>query len=392
MKIFNRGKLKIISWCNAPEEDCLQQAANLSNFPFTFKHVALMPDTHTGYGMPIGGVVGLLGVISPNMVGVDIGCGMCAVKTSLQGDLRDKDLKDILSLIRRAIPVGFKHHKRDTLPDYDLLPALPQELVSCKETVLRREEKVLLEQLGTLGGGNHFIEIQRGSDGHIWFMLHSGSRNLGLQVANYYNKIAIRLNQRIAPQIPKEWQLAYLPLDSDEGVVYMQEMQYCLSFAAANRNVMAMRIKAAISEITAAQFLDEINIHHNYARMEKHFDTQLMVHRKGATSAFEGELGIIPGSQGTPSYIVRGKGNEQAFKSSSHGAGRKMGREEAKRRLNFEQEKRCLDDLGIIHSLRSVRSLDEAPSAYKDIDVVMEEQRDLVDIVLKLTPLAVIKG
>ncbi|MBF0298645.1 MAG: RtcB family protein [Oligoflexia bacterium] len=387
MKIINKGKLPILSWCNNPDEECLKQATNLSNFPFAYPHICLMPDTHVGFGMPIGGVVGLDGVISPNMVGVDIGCGMCAVKTSLT-DIDQSSLKKVLSFIREWIPLGFKHHQKKSMPDATFLPNVDIGDLP----IVSEQNKTLLEQLGTLGSGNHFIEIQKGDDGHIWFMLHSGSRNLGLKVANHHNKIAIKLNEKMLPQVPKEWQLAYLLLNSNEGQLYLKEMNYCLEFAKSNRQIMALRIKEAFIEITKAKILQEVNIHHNYAHIENHFNKNLVVHRKGATSAFLHELGIIPGSQGTPSYIVEGKGNHLSFMSCSHGAGRVMGREEAKRNLNLEFEKKRLDDLGIIHAIRNKNALDEAPSAYKNIEEVMAEQQDLVLPIIKLLPLAVIKG
>lgn len=392
MKHFNRGRLKIISWCNHPEEECLRQATNLANFPYAFKHVCLMPDTHVGFGMPIGGVAALLEVVVPNMVGVDIGCGMRAVKTSLK-EVSTSEIKEILKVIRNQIPLGFKHHQKDTLPTFSLLPPILSKIPGINQLpVVQSEEKYLLAQLGTLGGGNHFIEIQKGDDGYIWFMLHSGSRNLGLKVANFYNKEAIKLNERLKSEVPKEWQLAFLPLNSNLGQNYLAEMNYCLEFAKANRLVMSNRIKDAFLEIKPCQFLQEIDIHHNYAHIEEHFDKLVVVHRKGATSAARDEIGIIPGSQGTASYIVSGLGNTLSFTSCSHGAGRVMGREEAKRKLNLENEKKKLDDLGIIHAIRTRTSLEEAPSAYKNIDTVMEEQKDLVSILIKLMPLAVVKG
>ncbi|MBF0312763.1 MAG: RtcB family protein [Oligoflexia bacterium] len=389
MKVLNKGKLKILSWCNLPDEECLKQASNLANHPLAFKHICLMPDTHVGYGMPIGGVAALQGAISPNMVGVDIGCGMCAVKTSVEASsLTTQELKKILAHLRAAIPVGFKHHSKHTIPKVDELPSFDPHA----HPIIRREERSILEQLGTLGGGNHFIELQKDTAGLLWFMLHSGSRNLGLQVANHYNQLAIQINEH---NIPKEWQLATLASNKEAGILYQQEMDYCLKFAKKNRQVMASKVREALNEVLGSksiQFLEEVNIHHNYAAKEEHFGEKVFIHRKGATSARMSETGIIPGSQGTSSYIVKGKGNPLSFMSCSHGAGRVMGREEAKRRLNLEVEQQRLEQQGIIHAVRSRSSLEEAPSAYKDIDEVMSLQSDLVDIVYKLQPLAVIKG
>lgn len=240
---------------------------------------------------------------------------------------------------------------------------------------------------------NHFLEIQKGSDGYIWVMIHSGSRNLGKKVGDHYNKIAKELNERWFSSIPKEWDLAFLPTSEEVALDYICEMQYCVDFALANRKLMIERIKDAFySTCYGVEFDDIINIAHNYARMEHHFGHNVWVHRKGATSAKLGEIGIIPGSQGTSSYIVKGKGNIESFQSCSHGAGRLMGRKQAQKTLNLSEEIKRLDEQGIIHGIRNVEDLDEASGAYKDISVVMENQSDLVDILVELKPLAVIKG
>ncbi|MGD9993948.1 MAG: RtcB family protein [Salinivirgaceae bacterium] len=375
-------------WLNDMEEGALVQARNLANLPFTFKHVAIMPDSHQGYGMPIGGVLATNGVVIPNAVGVDIGCGMCALKTNLQ-EIETLVLKKIMSGIRERVPLGFDHHK--DCQNESLLPSL--ESVP-KGGVVERQYVAALKQVGTLGGGNHFIEIQKGSDGHIWVMIHSGSRNIGLKVAAHYNKLAQKLNERWYAQIPKSWDLAFLPIETQEAHDYFAEMSYCVDFAFANRKLMMENIKEAFASELGAEFsaLDFINIAHNYARWENHYNTNVIVHRKGATSAQEGEIGIIPGSQGTKSYIVQGKGNPESFTSCSHGAGRALGRKQAQRQLDLDAEIAKLDKQNIIHAIRSTKDLDEAPGAYKDIDVVMENQKDLVDILVELHPMAVIKG
>ncbi|MCG8697151.1 MAG: RtcB family protein [Bacteroidales bacterium] len=375
-------------WLNEIEEGAMAQARNLANLPFTFRHVAMMPDCHEGYGMPIGGVLATKGVVIPNAVGVDIGCGMCALKTSLT-EIDTSNLKQIMSAIRKRVPLGFNHHKK--AQDETLMPNADNIV---EHGIVQREYKSALKQLGTLGGGNHFIEIQKGSDGHTWIMIHSGSRNIGLKVADYYNKMAKKLNERWHSEVPASWQLAFLPIETDEAKNYLNEMQYCVDFAFANRQLMMEGIKEAIFDALGEAFeeLDFVNIAHNYACWENHFDTNVMVHRKGATSAKVDEIGIIPGSQGTKSYIVRGKGNSESFESCSHGAGRIMGRKQAQRTLDLEAEKAKLDSQGIVHAIRSVKDLDEAPGAYKSIDTVMQNQTDLVDIVVELSPLAVIKG
>jgi len=383
-------------WLNDIEDGALTQAKNLANLPFAFKHISIMPDSHQGYGMPIGGVLATKGVIIPNAVGVDIGCGMCAVKTSLTSIDRET-LKKIMGEIRKAVPVGFEHHKE--MQDSSLMPDIDWRELK----VVNKEYFNALKSLGTLGGGNHFIEIQKGSDGHIWIMIHSGSRNLGKQVADHYNKLAVSLNEKWHSQVPKEWQLAFLPIDSEEGQDYIREMNYCVEFALANRKLMMQRImeifdKEYLYEATGERdvhrvsFEKMINIAHNYARMENHFGQNVMVHRKGATLATEDTIGIIPGSQGTKSYIVRGKGNPESFNSCSHGAGRKMSRTKAEEELNLEEEIKKLDDQGIIHAIRGKKDLDEAAGAYKDVKDVMRNQSDLVEILVELSPLAVIKG
>ena len=389
MKIIDTEKHVIKSWCENPEEGAIVQAKNLANLPFIFKHVALMPDCHQGYGMPIGGVIACKDVIIINCIGVDIGCGMAAVKTNLTEISKDI-LKKIMNSIREKIPLGFNHHQESQ--DENLMPTMIY-----KDGICKQEYKSALTQLGTLGGGNHFLEVQKGSDGFIWFMVHSGSRNLGYRVAKEYNKIAQKLCKLWYSNIPEpkgEDGLAFLPIGTEEARHYLEEMKYCLSFALANRSLMIERIKESfIKNITISlEFQDTINIHHNYVALENHFGQNVWIHRKGATSAKEGEIGLIPGSQGTCSYVVKGKGNPESFMSCSHGAGRKMGRNEARKTLNLEAEIAKLESKGIIHGIRSQKNLDEASGSYKDIEIVMEEQKDLVDILVKLEPLAVIKG
>lgn len=371
------------------EDGAMEQIKNLANLPFAFHHIAIMPDSHQGYGMPIGGVLAAKNVIVPNAVGVDIGCGMCAVETSL-AELDFETMKKIMGQIRQQVPVGFSHHKE--AQDEKYMPDGLYHLPICEE-----QYDSALRQIGTLGGGNHFIEIQKGSDGKIWIMLHSGSRNLGLKVAEYYNEVAYDLNMKwysntVLPKNKKD-SLAFLPLDTEEGQDYLKEMLYCVSFSLANRKLMMDRIiKIFQSECTNFETKPIININHNYARIENHFGEEVVVHRKGATLATKDTVGIIPGSQGTKSYIVKGKGNPDSFNSCSHGAGRRMGRKQAERELNLEEEQKRLDDQGILHAIRGVHDLDEAAGAYKDIQDVMKNQEDLVEILVELQPLAVIKG
>jgi tRNA-splicing ligase RtcB len=332
--------------------------------------------------MPIGGVIACKDTVIPNAVGVDIGCGMLAVRSSLCEISKD-ELKAVVDILHETIPVGFNHRKEaQTIPD------IPKKAAP----ISFKQAQAAAYQLGTLGGGNHFIELQQGDDGFVWFMIHSGSRNLGKQVAEHYNKKAIEANAE-QNEVPPSWQLAYLEAGTELFDKYICEMQYCLSFAQANRDRMSMEVMAALSQVMkGVTFNDPINIHHNYAALEEHFGEQLWVHRKGATSARLGEAGIIPGSQGSASYIMRGKGNTESFQSCSHGAGRKLGRNQAVRTLDLATEQKRLDDMGVLHQLRTAKDLDEAAGAYKDIAEVMAAQSDLVDIVVELRPLAVVKG
>ena len=379
-QVINTERVPIKLWLNDIEEGALQQARNLANLPFIHKWVAIMPDSHQGYGMPIGGVIAADGVIIPNAVGVDIGCGMGAVKTSISGIDTDT-LKLIMGRVHEAIPVGFNHHADaqdwegfDRAPD---LKIIQQELNSARK------------QLGTLGGGNHFIEFQQDEAGTLWVMLHSGSRNFGLKAANVYHKQAQALCERWYVSLPDK-DLAFLPITDQAGHDYYAAMSFCLDFAQASRDHMMQAVMGIVSEVTGGSEVDRVNIHHNYASMENHFGKNVWVHRKGATRVQAGERGIIPGSMGSSSYIVEGLGNPDSFHSCSHGAGRKMGRKDAGRRLNLEEEQAKM--AGIVHGLRNASDLDEAPGAYKDIDQVMENQTDLVKIAVRLKPLGSIKG
>ena len=383
--ISENCNIPIKMWLDEIEEGAIKQAVNLANLPYAVKHIAIMPDSHVGYGMPIGAILATKNVIVPNAVGVDIGCGMCAQQTSLT-EISTEKLKEVMGLIRAKIPLGFEHHTERQ--DETLMPEGHENLVVVKNQYLSA-----LKQIGTLGGGNHFIEIQQGNDGHIWVMIHSGSRNLGLRVAEHYNKTAIKLNEKYYSMVPKKQELAFLPIETQEAHLYMSEMKYCVEFALANRKLMMTRIMESFNEVMGEIQIGElINKSHNFAAWENHYGENVLVHRKGATRAYEGELGMIPGSMGTKSFIVRGLGNPESFKSCSHGAGRKLGRKQASRELNLNDEIERMNEQGIIHGIRDKKDLDEAPGAYKDINIVMENQKDLIEIVVELKPLGVIKG
>jgi tRNA-splicing ligase RtcB len=386
IKEIKTGNLPIKLWLKDIDEIALNQAKNLAVLPFAFKHIAIMPDAHAGYGMPIGGVLATKDVVIPNAVGVDIGCGMCAVRTNLT-EISTVQLKEIMKYIRKNIPLGFNKHKERQ--EIKHMPKLSHDHLP----IVSKEYSNALKQIGTLGGGNHFIDILRGSDNYIWIMVHSGSRNLGYTVAKHYNSTAIKINKDRGENEYPEKELAYLLADSKEGKLYIEEMQYCVEFALANRKLMIETIINSFKKLFGGFDHDPIiNIAHNYASLEEHFGEKAWLHRKGATSAGKDEIGIIPGSQGTNSYIVKGKGNPESFKSCSHGAGRKMSRSAAIRSLDLEEEKKKLEAKGILHGIRHKDDLDEASNAYKDINQVMENQKDLVEIIVELTPIAVIQG
>lgn len=379
-QVITTERVPIKLWLDHIEEGALAQARNLANLPFTFKWVAIMPDCHEGFGMPIGGVLAAQDVIVPNAVGVDIGCGMLAARTDLR-HLDSATLRQIRAQINLEVPVGFEHHKTaQPWQGFDRAPDLP---------IIQQELESAHRQLGTLGGGNHFIEIQQGGDGYIWVMIHSGSRNFGLKIANAYHNLARIFCERKNIKLPHR-DLAYLPMDAREGWEYFTAMNYCCDFARANRALMMARVGEILAKSTGAVLHDEINIHHNYAALETHDGREVLVHRKGATKASRDTVGIIPGSMGSSSYIVKGLGNPESFESCAHGAGRRMGRKQAIRALHLAEEQQKMN--GIVHGLRSQNSLDEAPGAYKDIAEVMRLQQDLVSISLTLTPLASVKG
>lgn len=388
VKVINNVIVK--NWATELDEHGRQEVDNICKLPFIHHHLALMPDAHGGKGMPIGGVLATKGVVIPNAVGVDIGCGMCAVKTNVRVEEVTQEVlrKKILRGIRKQIPLGMAHNKQAQPEEY-----MPQGFDTDSMTVIRRELTSAHKQVGTLGGGNHFIEIQRDDEGWMWIMIHSGSRNLGKQVGDYYNDKAESLNRRWYSVVPSEINLPFLPLKTDEFRQYWAEMEYCVAFALCNRSLMMQRIEEVIGDtLSGAEFEPIINIAHNYAAWENHFGENCIVHRKGATLATAGTTGIIPGSQGTCSYITEGLGNPESFMSCSHGAGRRLSRTAARNELSLEEEIGRLERLGVIHAIRGRDDLDEAAGAYKNIDEVMAAQSDLVRIRTRLSPVAVIKG
>ena len=395
----DRDSARIKYWCDL-DLKTQAQAEDVARHPAIIGHVALMPDAHMGYGMPIGGVACLDRAVSPNMVGVDIGCGMTAMRTGhTVAEFTEKQWNQILRSVRNRIPVGFNRRNPDgakmskwhSIP-LGLYQREMERLIKLNHyTNGKTCPDSVWEQIGTLGGGNHFIEFQKNNQDEVCVMIHSGSRNIGKQIADYHNKVAVRLCKAWKICVMKD--LAYLPLDTAEGKDYMGDMQFAMVFAAANRRVMMQIIYRALVDagiaVDGMNLVNMIDIHHNYAVKEHHYGNDVLVHRKGATLARKGTIGIIPGSMGTSSYIVEGLGNQDSYHSCSHGAGRAMGRRKAKETIKFEDFKQAMKD---VRYTPIAENLDEAPQAYKDIDDVMNRQKDLVRIRAKLTPLAVVKG
>lgn len=378
------------------EEECLQQALNLSNLPFAYHHICLMADTHSGFGMPIGGVLAADGVIIPNAVGVDIGCGMGFIETNIKKEKLSKEiLQNLVGNIMRNIPTGFsRHKKKQSCIVLDLFVESQGEFLSKQPAELVKEIEQGYYQLGTLGGGNHFIEIQEDQQNNICIMVHSGSRNFGYKVANHFNSVAKELNNKWNNPIPVKYDLAFLPLETREGQDYFAWMNLALNFAAENRQRMLAVVMDSLSKsVPSCQFRTPVNAHHNYASMEQHFEKEVVVHRKGAIRAAKGDLGIIPGAMGSFSYIVEGLGNPESFQTCSHGAGRVVSRKKA--RETIAQEKTILDlkQLGVVLGKSKKDDIsEESRFAYKDIEQVIDNQLDLVKPVKKLKTLAVIKG
>ena len=406
-------RVPIKAWLDDLESGALEQALNLSRLPFAHKHIALMPDAHQGYGMPVGGVLAAKGYVIPNAVGVDIGCGMQARRTTIKARSlaarhsgkggKGTVLQAILAALLRDVPNGNGPVGSHRAPQpHALLDGHPEfaALVERAPQSLQKAWAHGAYQLGTLGGGNHFLEVQEDEDGFVWVMLHSGSRALGKAVCDHFNAAARELNASLHSQVPREWQLSYLPLDSDEGQEYVAWMRLCLRYAEENRaRMLSVALDRLIEEVRANQpdkeleITESIDTHHNYASLERHFGEDVLVHRKGSVCARAGELVVIPGSMETGSYVARGLGHPDAFESCSHGAGRRLSRTAALRARTSEHVLDALRRKGIELAKRSHKDVaEEAGHAYKDVDEVMSRQRDLVEPLHKLKPLGVVKG
>ena len=388
------GCLTILNWAKGIDELTLRQATHVAKHPCVVGHVALAPDAHCGFGVPIGCILAADNAVIPNAVGVDIGCSMSACKTNIAAaELSRELLQNIVGTnagrktgVFAAIPVGFNHHKEPQSH-----PLFEDAELWASTRICRDELDSARYQLGTMGGGNHFIELQADEDGCLWYMIHSGSRNLGNKVGTYYNKLAEQLCTLYRQEEVVKNRLAFLPGGTEEYELYVREMQLCMDFAQANHERMQQLLEAVLREhIPAIEFGERLYTRHNYAAREHHLGRNLWIHRKGAVLAREGVRAIIPGSQGTASYIVEGLGNPRSFCSASHGSGRVMSRTQAQQQLSLENELARMSH--VVHTMSTQSQLDEAPSAYKDIEEVMQQEADLVRPVVKLRPLAVIKG
>lgn len=380
----------VLSWANhdlGPQE--YQMAKNVASLPFVFKHVALMPDVHLGKGALVGSVIATKDAILPAAVGVDIGCGMCAIKTSFTAAQLDGKLKKIRNDLEAAIPVGFDENK-DVGKDVDNWQGW-QHFRDLHEGVQHLEKKAR-RQMGTLGGGNHFIELCLDTNDQVWLMLHSGSRNIGNMLAQNHIKTARELAKLAGNKLPDP-DLAHFVSGTAEFQAYWRDLQWAQNYARMNRDVMMSRFKRIVESHLAGGKPDKpllsVNCHHNYAEKEVHFGEEVYVTRKGAVRARQEDYGIIPGSMGAKSFIVKGKGNHDSYCSCSHGAGRLMSRNKAKQTFSLDD---LLQQTAGVECRKDPGVLDEIPGAYKPIDQVMQNQSDLVEVVATLKQVLCIKG
>ena len=394
-EVITSQRVPVKIWTDEIDEKSKQQLSNIASLPFVHHHVAAMPDVHLGIGATIGAVIATHKAIIPAAVGVDIGCGMLACRLSLTAnDLDEKSLKKVFDQISRDVPVGRAQH-----PDNRVLVHAAMPFEARLDAMTARHPQLLksfgkfskwMNQMGTLGGGNHFIEVCLDESDQVWVMLHSGSRGIGNALASYFIELARKDMERWMIQLPDR-DLAYFPEGSEHFADYVEAVNWAQEYAMQNRESMLDLVLAALGrhlpefDVTS----EVVNCHHNYVTIEHHYGANVWVTRKGAIRAREGDLGIIPGSMGAKSYIVRGKGNPESFHSSSHGAGRKMSRTAAGKQFTAADLARqtagviCRKDIGVV---------DEIPGAYKDIDTVMANQSDLVEPIYQLKQGLGVKG
>lgn len=400
MKVIKTTGALIKAWTDGVlfEEEAQKQLQNLATLPFIHKHIAVMPDVHGGRGSTIGTVIATKKAIIPAAVGVDIGCGMMACKTSLKASDLPDDLSAMRSFIESMIPHGSCPGK-PKIGAWDEIPAstatawanLEPGFMKLCEQYPRLKNSNNINHLGTLGGGNHFVEICLDEEQNVWFMLHSGSRGVGNLIGRIFIDLAKKDMERYFINLPDK-DMAYLPEGSEHYVPYLKAVNWAQFFAFTNREIMMCNLVGAVKTVLGREFdtrIEAINCHHNYVSFENHFGKKVTITRKGAVSAKEGEMGIIPGSMGAKSFIVRGLGNPESFNSCSHGAGRVMSRTKAKQLVDLKEHEASLS---AVECKKDESTLDETPSAYKNIDDVMKAQADLVEIVYTLKQVLCVKG
>jgi tRNA-splicing ligase RtcB len=397
------GGATVKSWTRgvAFEAEARKQVLNAARMPFIHKWVAVMPDVHAGIGATVGSVIPTKGAIIPAAVGVDIGCGMMAVQTSLKAEDLPENLHGLREAIEDAVPVGFSSlHRNHEKGGWKSLPDAVKRNWAGLEQGYRKiigsypklKEANSVNQLGSLGGGNHFIEISLDEAGRVWFVLHSGSRGIGNKIGTFFIELAREDMRKIMAHLPDR-DLAYFPEGTEHFREYLDAVEWAQRFAAINRETMMENIIAAVAGTQGIPPFQAraqaVNCHHNYVSFEHHYGADIFVTRKGAVSAREGQLGIIPGSMGAKTFIVRGKGNPESFHSCSHGAGRMMSRTEAKRRFTVADHIRATEG---VECRKDREVIDETPAAYKPIEAVMAAQKDLVDVVHTLKQIVCVKG
>ena len=400
-ELIETSNVPIKAWTRGVgiEDSARKQLENTARLPIIFRHVAVMPDVHFGIGATVGSVVPTQGAIIPAAVGVDIGCGMMAVQTDLDAKLLPDSLKSLRSAIEKAVPHGrTANGGRGDRGAWHKVPAGPGKAWSALEreykTIVGKHPRVGqgndVNQLGTLGGGNHFVEVCLDTTDKVWFMLHSGSRGVGNRIGSYFIELAKKDMRHLVNNLPDK-DLAYLTEGTEHFDDYVLAVDWAQRYAMTNRQLMMDAVvKAARDELPPfAHGEMAVNCHHNYVAKEHHFGHDVFVTRKGAVRARLGDLGIIPGSMGARSFIVRGKGEAEAFHSCSHGAGRVMSRGEAKRRFTIEDHEAATAG---IECRKDASVIDETPMAYKPIEKVLEAQSDLVEIVYELRQVVCVKG
>ena len=404
MKVLGNGDNLIKSWTEGLPEDegAIRQLENIASMPFVYKHIAVMPDYHLGMGSTIGSVIPTIGAVIPAAVGVDINCGMMAIKTTMGADDIPCEVRPkVRALIEKYVPTGRTNDGGEG--DRGAWNSVPSHIKGLWDASLAKGFGDLIEKypklkpynsvnhLGSLGTGNHFIEVCLDGEGCVWIMLHSGSRGPGNKIGMFFTKLAQEKCKQWFIDLPDP-DLAYFPQGTDEYNDYMKAVSWATNFATMNRQIMLDIILDTIrscKELPDFKTEDPINCNHNYLAVERHFGKDIIVTRKGAIRAKQGDLGIIPGSMGNKSYIVEGLGNRDSFCSASHGAGRKMSRTQACKEFTIEDH--ILATKGV-ECLKDESVLDETPAAYKDIDMVMEAQKELVKPIVTLKQIICVKG